>query len=92
MARPNLAVREERDAYHRELRKFYRGWRWFGLALVLLAAWLLVWPRMDGPWMFGPLPTQHWGFGLMVVAWTLLGTIIVFRTRYRARRMNEPEA
>lgn len=40
MARPNLAVREERVAYQRELRKLYRGWRWFGLALGLLAAWL----------------------------------------------------
>ena len=87
MARPNLAVREERAAYQRELRKLHRGWRWFGLALVLLAAWLLVWP-----WMLGPLPTQHLGFGLMVVAWTLLGTIIVLRTRYHARRKNEPEA
>jgi hypothetical protein len=91
MARPNFVDLEVRAAYRRELRQLYRGWRWFGLALVLLAAWLLVWPRMGGPWTLGPLPTQRWGFGLMVVAWTSLGSIIVLRTRYHVRRINKPE-
>jgi hypothetical protein len=63
-----------------------------GLAIVLVAAWLLVWPRVDGPWMLWSWPTQYWGIALMIVGWTLLGTIIVKRTRHHLRRMSEPEA
>jgi len=65
---------------------------WFGLAIALLAAWLLVWPRMGGPSMLGPLPMRRWAFGLMIVGWAILGTIIVKRTRFHMRRMSEPEA
>jgi hypothetical protein len=42
--------------------------------------------------MLGPLPMRRWAFGLMIVGWAILGTIIVKRTRFHMRRMSEPEA
>lgn len=89
MSRPNLADRAERQAYRHELMRLHREWRWFGLALLLIAAWLLVWPRMGGPWMLGSLPMQYWGFGLMAIAWIILISVIVRRTRYHKSRMGE---
>jgi len=92
MTRPNLSDPVERALYRTELRRLHRTWRLFGLALVMIAAWLLVWPRMGGPWMLGPRLTQHWGIGLMIIAWTILIAVIIRRTGYHMRRMNEPEA
>lgn len=89
MARPDVTRHEGREAYRAELRAYKRSWRWLGLGLLALSAVLLVWPRMGGPWMLGPLPMQHWGWGLFAASWMILLTLIALRTRYHKRRMRE---
>lgn len=89
MSRPDLSDPEARAAYRRELMGLYRRQRLIGFTLVLVGAWLILWPRMKGPWMLGSLPSQYWGWGLLVIGWLVLATVIVARTRYNRRRMSE---
>ena len=89
MAKPDLTDPAARAAYRQELRAYGRHGSWLGLTLLALSAVLLAWPRMGGPWMLGPLPTQHWGWGLLAVSWAILLTVIAARSRYHRQRMRE---
>ena len=89
MAKPDLTDYAQRAAYRRELRAYGRRWSRLGLTMLALSAVLLVWPRMGGPWMLGPLPMQRWGWGLLAVSWAILLTVIAARTRYHRQRMRE---
>lgn len=92
MTRPNLEDPDERAAYRKELRGLYQRRRLLGFTLVLAGAWLILWPRMKGEWMIGPWPSQHWGWGLLIIGWLVLASVIVARTRYHRRRMDDPDA
>ena len=91
MARPDLNDADARAEYRRELRTLHGRRRLVGFTLVLAGAWLVLWPRMNGPWMLGPLPSQYWGWGLLGLGWAVLISVIVARTRYHKARMDEPD-
>lgn len=78
MTPPNLKDPDERAAYRRELLRLYRGWRWFGLALVCAG---VVWALVRGAGWDGV------SIALEAVGWVILLTVIVMRTRYHRRRM-----
>lgn len=78
IAPPNLKDPQERAVYRRELLRVYRGWRWFGLAIVCAGVvWVLV--RGEG-W-------DAAGVAMEAVGWAILLTVIVMRSRYHRRRM-----
>ena len=86
MGSPDLKSSDGRTAYRAELRRFARGWRYFGLLLVTLGAIGIVWvSRDDAPWL------QGWRgpatIGVLVIGWAILIAVIVARTRYHKRRM-----
>ncbi|MGN6288577.1 MAG: hypothetical protein ACTHNA_04855 [Sphingopyxis terrae] len=87
--RPDLDDPEARAAYRRELLGVGRGMRRVGFSASLLALALLMGPRMGGPWMLGPLPTQYWGWAALLLSWTLFVVVILRRTRHHKRRMAE---
>ena len=89
MAKPDLTDPDTRAGYRRELRAYGRRWSWLGFTLLALSAALLIWPRMGGPWMLGPLPMQHWGWALLALSWAILLTVIAARTRYHRQRMRD---
>ena len=80
MTRPDLSDPQQRLAYRTELRRVYRGWRWLGLAIVI-AGVAAMFVGSDG---FN-LPSVV----LLAIGWAILFAVIVMRTRYHQRRMNE---
>jgi hypothetical protein len=84
--RPDLADPEQRAAYRRELIRYARGWRWFGLAIVTVgvAAWL--WALYAEP-EIEALRTAGWM--LVAFGWAILIGVIVARTRHHKARMAE---
>ena len=87
MSPPDLKSPEGRRAYRRELRRYARGYRIFGLALVLAGALLLFGPRFG--WFAFFAMSDAYGWSLLAVGWIVLVAIIVLRTRYHLRRMRE---
>lgn len=84
----DLASEAGRQAYRRHLRQYLRGWRWLGLALVIIALGMIAWPRLTGDWvMLGAWPLQHVGWVVMGIGWMILAGIIVRRTRYHKANM-----
>jgi hypothetical protein len=88
--RPDLSTRQGRAAYRRELLAVARKRRALGFVAIALGTLLVAWPRMGGPWMFGPLPTQTTGFALIVAGFALFGWVLAKRTRHHRRRMSAP--
>jgi hypothetical protein len=80
MIRPKLENPAERAAYRRELVALYRGWRWLGLSIVVLAVVIML--VRDG--RFDSLSLT-----LLAIGWTILIGVIIQRTRYHRRRMRE---
>ena len=80
MTRPNLDDPAERAAYRRELIGLSRGWRWLGLAAVVLAVAIMF---VRGS-RFDAL-----SLSLLAIGWAILIGVIVRRTRYHRRRMRE---
>ena len=80
MARPDLGDTEELAEYRRELRAYLRPWRLLGLLLIIPSGlWLALEDASSG------------------IAWTAFAAgclvciaIVVLRTRYHLRRMQEP--
>jgi hypothetical protein len=80
MTRPNLEDPAERAAYRRELIGLNRGWRWLGLAIVVLSVAIMF---VRGS-QFDAL-----SLSLLAVGWAILIGVIIKRTRYHRRRMRE---
>jgi hypothetical protein len=83
--KPNLETPEGRRAYGAELARVARGWRWAGLAIVVLGAvGLVLSAKYDQPWG-SPLGLAT--IAALVVGWGLAIVGIVKRTRYHGQRM-----
>lgn len=85
LPKPDLRSPEGVSAYKAELFRVARGWRWTGLALIMLGAvGLVATAKYDMDWG-SPLGLAT--IAALVLGWGLAITGIVKRTAYHRRRM-----
>jgi hypothetical protein len=79
-----------RKELRREVRAYLAWPRRAGLALLAVGCAFVVWPRLTGEWpMLGPVPLQSLGWGLVALAWVIFAVVIVRRSAFYRRRLQE---
>jgi hypothetical protein len=79
-----------RKELRREVRAYLAWPRPAGLTLLALGMVLVVWPRVTGDWpMLGSLPLQWLGWGMVALAWAIFAVVIVRRSAFYRRRLQE---
>ena len=89
MSRPDLTNPEGRAAYQAELRTVAVPWRVGGIVMIIVAAIILVAAKGQNLGLHAPLMIA--GFAILALGWVLAFVGIYLRTRYHARRLNDPE-
>jgi hypothetical protein len=84
---PDLSTEEGRAEYRKELRRVGLPYRLGGLALIVLAAFVVV--SASRGWLGLPEGSVVIGYGMLALGWALVIAAVFMRTRHHKRRLAE---